>query len=410
MFIKTSPLAPKKLKKLYEIDGISLSSVSCGIKKTFKDDLVLIKFDLPSQIYGVFTNSKTPGAPIVWNKSIIKNGKISALIINSGNANVFNGKKGEEALKKIITALSLKLSINKKEIYMASTGVIGEPLDYKKIIRQIPFLIKNLKNSPQSWLRAANAIRTTDTFPKLYSEKIKLNEKENFYINGIAKGSGMIAPNMATMLSFIVSNIQLENNEIKKKFKNIVEKTFNSITVDSDTSTSDMVLLILVKNKIRKSFSPSKKKEFFSKLENLMANLSHLIVRDGEGASKFIKISINGAKNYKDAKRLGMSIANSPLFKTAMAGSDSNWGRVVMALGKAGVAFDNSQISIKIGKVLILKSGQSFLSKNIKRINSYLKKKEIEISVMVGKGPGSCSVWTCDLTKNYIRINTDYRS
>ena len=410
MIIKTSPLAPKKLKKLYEIDGVGVSSVSCGIKKNFKDDLVLIKFDSPSQIYGVFTDSKTPGAPIVWNKSIIKNGKISALIINSGNANVFNGRKGEEALKKIIKALSLKLSISEKEIYMASTGVIGEPLDYKKIIRQIPLLIKNLKNTPQSWLKAANAIRTTDTFPKLYSEKIKYNKKENFYINGIAKGSGMIAPNMATMLSFIVSNIPLEKNETKKKFNNIVEKTFNSITVDSDTSTSDMVLLILIKNKNRKSLGPKKKKEFFDKLESLMTNLAHFIVKDGEGASKFIKISIYGAQNYKDAKSFGMSIANSPLFKTAMAGSDSNWGRIIMALGKTGVSIENSKISIKFGKLLILKSGQILLSKNLKKINNYLKGKEIEISVTVGKGPANCSVWTCDLTKNYISINTDYRS
>ncbi|MAI60393.1 MAG: bifunctional ornithine acetyltransferase/N-acetylglutamate synthase [Rickettsiales bacterium] len=408
MIIKTSPLAPNKLKKLYEIDGVSVSSVSCGIKKNFRDDLVLIKFDLPSQIYGVFTNSKTPGAPIIWNKSIIKNGKVSALIINSGNANVFNGKKGEEALKKIITALSLKLSINQKEIYMASTGVIGEPLDYKKIIRKIPLLIKNLNNNPQSWLKAANAIRTTDTFPKLYSEKIKYNEKEKIYINGIAKGSGMIAPNMATMLSFVISNITLKKSEIKKEFNNIVEKTFNSITVDSDTSTSDMVLLVLVKNK--KSLPPSKKKEFFNKLESLMANLSHLIVKDGEGASKFIKISIDGAQNYKDAKKLGMSIANSPLFKTAMAGSDSNWGRIIMALGKTGVTLENSKISIKFGKLFILKSGQNLLSKNIKRINNYLKRKEIEISVTVGKGNGCWSVWTCDLTKSYISINTDYRS
>ena len=410
MIIKTSPLAPKKLKKLYEIDGVSISSVSCGIKKNFKDDLVLIKFNSQSRIYGVFTNSKTPGAPIIWNKSIIKNGKVSALIINSGNANVFNGKKGEEALKKIIKALSLKLSINEKEIYMASTGVIGEPLDYKKIIGQIPLLIKNLNNTPESWLKAANAIRTTDTFPKLHSEKIKFDKKENFYINGIAKGSGMIAPNMATMLSFIVSNIPLEKNETKKKFEYIVEKTFNSITVDSDTSTSDMVLLILVKNKNRKSLGPLKKKEFFDKLTNLMTNLAHQIVKDGEGASKFIKISVDGAQNYKDAKSLGMSIANSPLFKTAMAGSDSNWGRIIMALGKTGVVIDNSKISIKFGKFFILNTGQSLLLKNLKKINNYLKRKEIEISVIVGKGSGSCSVWTCDLTKNYISINTDYRS
>ena len=410
MIIKTSPLAPKKLKKLYEIDGVSISSVSCGIKKNFKDDLVLIKFNSPSKIYGVFTNSKTPGAPIVWNKSIIKNGKVSALIINSGNANVFNGKKGEEALKKIISALSLKLSVSKKEIFMASTGVIGEPLDYKKIIGKIPQLIKNLSNTPESWLKAANAIRTTDTFPKLYSEKIKFDEKENFYINGIAKGSGMIAPNMATMLSFIVSNIPLEKDDTKTKFEDIVEQTFNSITVDSDTSTSDMVLLILVENKKRKSLSPQKKKKFFDKLTTLMANLAHQIVKDGEGASKFIKISVDGAKNYKDAKNLGMSIANSPLFKTAMAGSDSNWGRIIMALGKTGVALNNSKISIKFGRFFILKFGQNLLLTNVKKINNYLKRKEIEISVTVGNGSGSSSVWTCDLTKNYISINTDYRS
>ena len=410
MIIKTSPLAPKKLKKLYEIDGVSISSVSCGIKKNFKDDLVLIKFNSPSKIYGVFTNSKTPGAPIVWNKSIIKNGKVSALIINSGNANVFNGKKGEEALKKIISALSLKLSVSKKEIFMASTGVIGEPLDYKKIIGKIPQLIKNLSNTPESWLKAANAIRTTDTFPKLYSEKIKFDEKENFYINGIAKGSGMIAPNMATMLSFIVSNIPLEKNDTKTKFQDIVEHTFNSITVDSDTSTSDMVLLILVENKNRKNLGPQKKKKFFDKLSTLMTNLAHQIVKDGEGASKFIKISVNGAQNYKDAKNLGMSIANSPLFKTAMAGSDSNWGRIIMALGKTGVALNNSKISIKFGHFFILKSGQNLLLKNIKKINNYLKRKEIEISVSVGNGSGSSTVWTCDLTKNYISINTDYRS
>ena len=410
MIIKTSPLAPKKLKKLYEIDGVRISSVSCGIKKNFKDDLVLIKFNSPSKIYGVFTNSKTPGAPIVWNKSIIKNGKVSALIINSGNANVFNGKKGEEALKKIISALSLKLSVSEKEIFMASTGIIGEPLDYKKIIGKIPQLIKNLSNTPESWLKAANAIRTTDTFPKLYSEKIKFDEKENFYINGIAKGSGMIAPNMATMLSFIVSNIPLEKDDTKTKFEDIVEQTFNSITVDSDTSTSDMVLLILVENKKRKSLSPQKKKKFFDKLTTLMANLAHQIVKDGEGASKFIKISVDGAKNYKDAKNLGMSIANSPLFKTAMAGSDSNWGRIIMALGKTGVVLNNSKISIKFGHFFILKSGENLLLKNVKKINNYLKRKEIEISVSVGNGSGSSTVWTCDLTKNYISINTDYRS
>ena len=413
MIIKTSPLAPKKLKKLYEIDGVSVSSVSCGIKKNFKDDLVLIKFDLPSQIYGVFTNSKTPGAPIVWNKSIIKNGKVSALIINSGNANVFNGKKGEEALKKIITALSLKLSINQKEIYMASTGVIGEPLDYKKIIRKIPLLIKNLNNNPQSWLKAANAIRTTDTFPKLYSEKIKYNEKEKIYINGIAKGSGMIAPNMATMLSFIISNITFEKSEIKKKFHNIVEKTFNSITVDSDTSTNDMVAIFstckVKTGKIYNLLDP-KLRDFENALQRLMLNLAKQIVSDGEGAKKFVTVKVINARSQQMAKNIAFSVANSPLFKTAMAGEDPNWGRVVMGIGKSGEKIQPEKIEIKFGDLKVAEKGKISEEYDEAKLKEYMKWDSILIEINLKLGQSVYECYTCDFTNDYININADYRN
>ena len=405
-----SPLAPKKLIKLRRLDGVNVSSTHCGLKKNKKDDLVLIRFDQSSSIHGVFTKSKVPGAPIVWNKSIIKKGKVSAILINSGNANVFNGKKGEIAIKKILKNLSVKMNIKEDEIYLASTGVIGEPLDPKKIIKKIPLLLKNLSNESKCWFKAANAIRTTDTFPKLDSEIINLPNKKKIFINGIAKGSGMIAPNMATMLSFIITDANLNKSEFNKKFDEIVEKTFNSITVDSDTSTSDMVLIASIPNFREKKVDSNKKKEFYKKLEKLMTNLAHYIVKDGEGASKFISISVNGTKNYNDAKKLALSIANSPLFKTAMAGSDSNWGRIIMALGKADIPFDYKKLSIKFGEIYLFQNGRNFSQKNLKKINNYLKRAEIKVFIGVGKESGKSTIWTCDLTKEYIKINADYRS
>tara|TARA_B100000287_G_scaffold213506_1_gene201531 strand:+ start:54 stop:1283 length:1230 start_codon:yes stop_codon:yes gene_type:complete len=409
MVIKVSPLAPKTLKKTYQIPGVCVASTHCGLKKNRKDDLVLIKFDKPSEIFSVFTKSKTPGAPIIWNKSIKKKGKVSAILVNSGNANVFNGTKGTMTVKKIVQNLSKTIGIDKKEIYLASTGVIGEPLDPNKIIKKIPYLLKNLSNNSKSWLKAANAIRTTDTFPKVYSDKLTVDNSKIF-INGIAKGSGMIAPNMATMLSFIFTNAVISKKEFKTKFFKIVEKTFNSITVDNDTSTSDMVLLIFVKNKINPKLELNKKKEFFIKLENLMTKLSHFIVKDGEGASKFITIKVEGAKNYNDAKKLAFLIANSLLFKTAMAGSDSNWGRIIMALGKGTVPLDYKKISIKFGEFFVFNNEKNLSISNTSQINKYLRGNEIFISIKIGKQNGEAKVWTCDLTKDYISINADYRS
>lgn len=403
-----SSLAPKKMKPVNIIDGVKVSSSHCGLKKNKKDDLVLIKLNSPGEILGCFTRSKTPGEPVLWNKKIIKKNKVSAILINSGNANVFNGDAGKKSVNKIVSYLSLKLKTPKNEIYLASTGVIGEPLDESKIISKIPSLINNLSNKKKNWEQAANAIRTTDTFSKFHSETLS---KDNLlHINGIAKGSGMIHPNMATMLAFIFTNYTFTSSNIDKDFRRIVDNTFNSISVDGDTSTSDMVLLFSIKNsnslKIKNKLRPI----FLKKLEKIMLKLSHLIVKDGEGATKFIEVEVKNAKNSDEAKLIAQSIITSPLIKTAMAGSDSNWGRVVMAIGKSNVRINPEKISIKFGGFTILSKGQKYITKNINKINKYLMNREIKILVDIGVGYGKSKMWTCDFTKEYISINADYRS
>ena len=403
-----SLLAPKKNKNLHLFEGIRVSSTHCGLKKNKKLDLVLIKLEKPGTILGSFTKSKTPGEPIIWNKSIIKNKKVSAILINSGNANVFTGLIGKKAILDILNKLSRSLNVPKNEIYLASTGVIGEPLDSKKIIKKIPTLIKSLQNERLAWYKAADAITTTDTYSKYHSETI--STKDSLFINGIAKGSGMIQPNMATMLGFIFTNFDILSKKIETEFKEIINKTFNSISVDGDTSTSDMVLLFSVKNKTQITKTKKLQEKFLEKLEILMTTLSHLIVKDGEGASKFITVEVIKAKNDKDARKVARSIINSPLIKTAMAGSDSNWGRIIMAIGKTDAEIFPEKISLSFGKYLILDQGNKFISKNVSKINKYLKTNEIKINISLGLGRGSSKMWTCDLTKEYISINADYRS
>ena len=270
-------------------------------------------------------------------------------------------------------------------------------------------MITNLNNSHESWIKAANAIRTTDTFAKYHSEKVQVKTNEQIFINGLAKGSGMIAPNMATMLSFIITNANLSAPDCAKRFKDCVDKTFNSISVDSDMSTSDMVLLISLKNN-NQIMNEKTSDQFFDKLTSLMIKLSHYIVKDGEGAQKFISINVSGTDTSTNAKKIAFSIANSPLFKTAMAGSDSNWGRIIMAIGKSGIKIDKKYLSIKFGDNYIVKNGEISKRINFKKINNYLKKASIDLFVKVGLTKNSSTVWTCDLTKEYISINTDYRS
>ena len=402
---KISPLKPKFIKSLPKINGLSVGVTHCGLKKKPKEDLVLIKLEKSSPILGCFTTSKTPGESIKWNKSIIKHGRVSAILINSGNANVFNGKKGELSLKKIVKELSLKLNIKPKEIYIASTGVIGELLDETKIIKSIPCLIEDLNNSKNNWSRAAKAIMTTDTF-----EKLETSSSKNIVINGIAKGSGMIAPNMATMLGYIFTNVKIKESFLKKAFLDSIEKTFNSITVDGDMSTSDMVLLVSVNGNNDTLKNENDLNLFFKKLNGVLESLSHQIVKDGEGARKFITVEVDRAKNYKEAKMIAMSIANSPLFKTAIAGEDSNWGRIVMAIGKVNAKVDVKKLSISFSKYKIIKNGELIDNIDFNNLDKYLKNDNIKILIDMGINDGFSKIWTCDFTEDYISINADYRS
>ena len=406
-----SPFAPKKIKKFEIINGVSVSSIHCGIKKNLKDDLVLIKFDNSCDVLGFFTSSTTPGEPIKWNKKIISHQKVSAILINSGNANVNTGTAGELALKKIVNFLSKSLKVNKKEIYIASTGVIGEKLDEKKIINAIPKLINLLNNESTSWVKAANAIRTTDTYPKIYSKKFKLGKKD-IVINGLAKGSGMIEPNMATMLAFVFTNYDPLSKLEKKAIEPLIEKSFNSITVDGDMSTSDMVLVVSgIRQKVSKqNLTESKYKSKFSEfLFEVMIELSKLIVKDGEGISKFITVNVKNADNYNNAKKISKSISNSLLFKTAMAGNDFNWGRIIMAIGKVPFKLKQENLSIKFGNFKIVNKGK-IINYDENKVTKYIKKGKVKLEIDLGIGSANSEVWTCDLTKDYISINADYRS
>ena len=407
---KKSPFSPKLIKKFIKIDGVSVSSTHSGIKNNLKEDLVLIKFDNSCYINGFFTLSSTPGEPIKWNKKIIKYKRVSAILINSGNANVGTGKVGKLAITKVVNYLSDSLKINKKEIYIASTGVIGEKLDEKKIISAIPKLIDSLSNNSLSWLKAANAIRTTDTYPKTYSTKLGFGDKK-IVINGFAKGSGMIEPNMATMLAFIFIDAdigKLDNNKIQP----LIEKSFNSITVDGDMSTSDMVLIISgISDKLSEIDKPSFKynKKVKNLLFDVMIKLAKLIVRDGEGIEKFITIIVKNADNYSNAKKISKSIANSLLFKTAIGGNDFNWGRIIMAIGKVPIKIKQENLSISFGDFKIMNKGK-LNTFNEQKIKNYIRKGNVKLEIDLGMGKSFSEVWTGDLTKDYITINADYRS
>jgi len=406
MIKKKSPFYPKLFESFHEIEGVNVASTSCGLKKNKKDDLVLIKFDRSCDIISYLTTSKTPGEPVKWNKKIRKIQKVSIILINSGNANVFTGREGARSIERIINYLSKTLNLKKNEIYLASTGIIGEPLDEKKIIKSLPNLLKNLSNNKSSWFKAANAITTTDTFPKLKSTAYKKNNKK-IIINGFAKGSGMIEPNMATMLAFIFTNFKIDPREDKNDMKNILNETFNSISVDGEMSTSDMVLI--VSNISNNHNYERSKKKFLGNIRDLMLDLAKQIVKDGEGCSKFISINVRNANNKKDAIEISKKIANSVLFKTAMFGCDSNWGRIIMAIGKCSIKVPEKNISISFGPNKIIRNGK-ICNLNEKTLKKYLLKKEIKLDIDLSSGKECHEVWTTDLTNEYININSDYRS
>ena len=397
-------------KKKFDIEEINISVYKSGIKKD-KTDLLLVTLPDNSSIAGIFTKSLTSSSAVnhCKNNLISDNNKVKAVLVNSGNANAFTGSKGEKTVQKIISFLSKHLSCDTNEIYTASTGVIGEFLNSDLIINSIK---NNTFFSQNSWVDAAKAIMTTDTFHKIETSSCKI-ENEVINLVGIAKGSGMIAPNMATMLAFIFTDANISSEVLQKILLTQNEKTFNSITVDSDTSTSDTVLLISTNKKNKNmitSYNDPKLKTFKICTSELMLNLAQKIVKDGEGATKFIKINVLNATSKKAAKNISMSVANSPLVKTAIAGEDANWGRIIMAIGKSLEKIILNKISIYFGNYLVTKNGMKYINYSEEKISEYLKNNEIEITIDLSMGNKKWTVYTCDLTEQYIKINADYRS
>lgn len=408
MVSKVSPLAPKLYPELPELEGVTLCAVEAGIKYAGRKDLCVMKFDDAAEIAGVFTTSRCPSAPVDWCRKHLAKGKVNAIVINSGNANAFTGKKGYEAVHETVDAAAEVFDCNPKTVFLASTGVIGEPLDASGFSEKLRMASAVLK--PDGWYEAAQAIMTTDTYPKLSTRSFEV-EGTRFTLNGIAKGSGMIAPDMATMLAFLVTDLPIGHKVLQKLLSRNTKTTFNAITVDSDTSTSDTVLL-MSSGKGRKISDVADKrlKPFKKALMEVMQELSMLLVRDGEGATKQVGITITGAKTKRSARKIAMSIANSPLVKTAIAGEDANWGRIVMAVGKAGEPADRDKLEIRFGDVVVAQHGERYPDYSEEDASRVMQSDEIEIGVDLGLGNSSAKVWTCDLTREYVAINGDYRS
>ena len=393
---------------MYPIPGVRFATVNAGIKSGNGEDVTLIVLEAGTVVAGLFTKSMTRSAPVIdcQNKigMKIKNNR-AAIIINAGNANAFTGRQGEIAVHEIVAALSKRVEVPVERIFSSSTGVIGEPLEYEKIINVLDFLVDSVHEAKIE--DAARAIMTTDTFPKGSSIELS-DERAKIKISGIAKGSGMIAPNMGTMLVYIFTDALIDKSELQSIITDLNEETFNCITVDSDTSTSDTLLVSATGKsgiKVNKS-----NLEFREGLREVMLDLAHQVVCDGEGASKFIQVRVSGAIDQKEAKLHAMSIANSPLVKTAVAGEDPNWGRIVMAIGKSGASADRDKLSIRLGEILVAEDG--WVSPTYKEADGakYMKRQRLNLNVDLGLGTGEATVWTCDLTQTYIQINADYRS
>ncbi len=395
------------------IAGVRLATAEAGIRYKNRTDVLLAVMDKGTAVAGVFTKSKCPSAPVEWCRAKLKGGKARALVVNSGNANAFTGKTGRSS-----TALTAKIAAkavgcSESEIFLASTGVIGEPLDATKFDGVLGGLAETAQAG--DYLAAAKAIMTTDTFPKVATATVKLG-KAKVTINGMAKGAGMIAPDMATMLSFIFTDAPIAPAALQALLKAGVEDTFNAVTIDGDTSTSDTLLAFATgaaaehgAPKISRASDP-RLKAFVKAFNQVLANLSEQVARDGEGARKLVEITVEGAKTKASARKIAMSIANSPLVKTAIAGEDANWGRVVMAVGKAGEPADRDKLSISFNGIRVAKSGARDPSYDEAQVSEAMKAPEIAIKVSLGLGKGRDRVLTCDLTKEYVAINGDYRS
>ena len=413
MSTAVSPLAPTDVPDMPAIAGVRLATAAAGIRYKDRTDVLLVLMDKGTTVAGVFTRSKCPSAPVEWCRARLKSGGARALVVNSGNANAFTGKTGRQSTKLTADIAAKAAGCKASDIYLASTGVIGEPLDATKFNGVLETLARDA--APDRWMDAARAIMTTDTFPKVATARVKLG-KATVTINGIAKGAGMIAPDMATMLSFVFTDAPISPSALQTLLKSGVEDTFNAVTIDSDTSTSDTLLVFATGTavahgapKISRASDP-RLKAFAKAFHGVLANLAEQVARDGEGARKLVEVIVEGATSKLSARRIAKSIANSPLVKTAIAGEDANWGRVVMAVGKAGEPADRDKLSISFNGIRVATRGARDPSYDEAEVSRAMKSPTIRINVALGLGKGRDRVLTCDLTKEYVAINGDYRS
>ncbi len=410
---------------LDHIDGLAVSSVSANLYNSKRDDLAMFYFRDGANFASLYTQSKILSENIKWNLSQ-KTQKIFSLIVNTRNANSFTGEQGYKSMQHLADLISKQLTEKQKEdendpkiikpknLIFGCTGTIGEKFPEEKIRSKIPELIKNIKYTQNKyiWMKVALSIMTTDTQPKIAMEECKIGST-TVKIYGVAKGSGMIQPNMATTLAYVFTDADISNDVLKKLLKKNIENTFNAISCDSDTSTNDMISIFSTgkaKNTPIKTINDKKIKSFDEALNSLLLNLAKRVVADGEGASKFITINVLNSKSEHDAKKIGFSIANSPLVKTAIAGEDPNWGRIIMAIGKSDVDINLNKLSIKFGDLVIVSKGKIHNQYNEIEAAKYMKGLDINLSVDIGNGKKSFTVYTMDLTNEYIKINSDYRS
>jgi glutamate N-acetyltransferase/amino-acid N-acetyltransferase len=405
-----SPLAPERFPELKAIAGVRLATIGCGIRYTGRDDLMLAELAPGSAVAGVFTRSLTAGAPVLWCRDCLPVGTVRGIVVNSGNSNVFTGRAGRQVVVDTAAAAGRLLGCDPKEIFISSTGVIGEPPPGEKIIEALPKVTQLL--SADAWEPAARAIMTTDTFPKGATATATIDGTE-VRLNGFAKGSGMIAPDMATMLAYVFTDAALPGAVLQPLLTEGADRSFNCMTVDGDTSTSDTVLLCATQQARHPLITnPADRRlaDFRTALDTVMIDLAQQVARDGEGAQKFVTIEVTGAETARAARSIGLAVGNSPLVKTALSAGDPNWGRIVMAVGKAGEKIDPDRLAISIGGIPILAEGGPVPGYNEAPVAEYMKGHEITIAVDIGIGTARATVWTCDLTHGYIDINASYRS
>ncbi|WP_375452467.1 bifunctional glutamate N-acetyltransferase/amino-acid acetyltransferase ArgJ [uncultured Devosia sp.] len=406
-----SPLAPKTYPELSTIAGVRFATAQAGIKYQNRTDVLLVALDPGTSVAGVVTRSKCPSAAVDWCKANLGGGMARALVVNSGNANAFTGAKGQKSVELTAELAAQAIGCTPAEVFLASTGVIGEPLDANKFASVLDQMATRLGDT--SWMDPAKAIMTTDTFPKLATATVDIDGTE-VRINGIAKGSGMIAPDMATMLAFVFTDMPIAAPVLQALLARHVQTSFNAITVDSDTSTSDTLLAFATGQAAGiaplADIDDPRAETFGEALRDVLFDLAIQVVRDGEGATKQVSIHVEGATSDASAFRIAKAIADSPLVKTAIAGEDANWGRVVMAVGKAGEPADRDKLAIRFGDLLVARDGERAPLYDEAATSAYMKGQDLELTVSLGLGIGAATVYTCDLTHGYITINGDYRS